>query len=110
MASTQALAKLAIAAGLAFAAMAPANAQYRPYPPGTHGQYAHACFPADQRSGYLRIEWPQSGRWALFNWPYGSNIRIFIGPEPAVWCWSANLRELFRPCRPGFTQTVVPGC
>lgn len=114
MARMHAAAKLAMVAGLALCAAAPALAQYRPYPPGpppgTRGAYAHACFPANQQSGYLRVEWPQSGRWGLFNWPYGSTIRVYIGPEPAQWCWSARLGEVARPCRPGFTQPVTPGC
>lgn len=98
---------LAATAGLLTVAQGPASAQYQP---PMRGAQAHACFPADQNSGYLRIEWPQSGRWALFNWPYGSQLRIFIGPEPAQWCWSRNAGEVSRPCRPQFTQPVQPGC
>lgn len=105
----------ALALGLAvLAGGAPAPAQYQPYQPGPppgRGQFAHACFPADQ-GGYLRIEWPQSGRWAVFNWPAGSNLRVFIGTEPAQWCWSPRFGELTRPCRPNpaTTKPVQPGC
>ena len=98
------------AIGLTVAALfaaAPALAQY---PPPTRGQFAHACFPADQTAGYLRVEWPQSGRWAVYNQPYGSQTRVYIGPEPAQWCYSVRLNEVLRPCRQGFTQPVQPGC
>jgi hypothetical protein len=104
----------AVALGVVIGA-APALAQYQPYqpgpPPGSRGQFAHACFPADQ-GGYLRIEWTQSGRWAVFNWPAGSNLRIYIGPEPAQWCWSPRFGEMARPCRPNpeVTKPVQPGC
>jgi hypothetical protein len=84
----------------------PAAAQYGP----PRGPAAHACFPADQTAAFLRVEWPQSGRWAVYNQPFGSNIRVFIGPEPAQWCFSVRLQEVLRPCRPAFTQPVVPGC
>ena len=106
----------ALSLGLIAGAGAPASAQYQPYqpntpPPGQRGQFAHACFPADQ-GGFLRIEWPQSGRWALFNWPAGSNLRIYLGGEPAQWCWSARVGEMLRPCRPNpeVTKPVQPGC
>lgn len=112
-------AQAALIAGLVAGAGAPASAQYQPYqpyqpnqpPPGQRGQFAHACFPASQ-GGYLRIEWPQSGRWALFNWPAASNLRVYIGGEPAQWCWSARVGEMLRPCRPNpeVTKPVQPGC
>jgi hypothetical protein len=107
--------RLALLAGPVVAAAAPALAQYQypPYqPPGQQrGRFAHACFPADQ-GGYLRIEWTASGRWAVFNWPPQSNLRIYIGDEPAQWCWSPRINELFRPCRPNpnLTKPVQPGC
>ena len=105
----------ALGLGLVIGAGAPASAQYQPYqpyqpPPGTRGQFAHACFPADQSNAFLRIEWPGSGRWALYSWPYGSNLRVYIGPEQAQWCFSVRLNEVMRPCRPAFTQPVNPGC
>jgi len=107
-------AKVLVIAGILAGLAAPVAAQYQPYPgqppqPGPRGRSAHACFPA-QQGGYLRIEWTQSGRWALFNWPPGSNLRIYTGDEPAQWCWSANFGEVTRRCRPGFTQPVTPGC
>lgn len=89
-------------------AVGPATAQYQQ--PPTRGAFAHACFPADQTAAYLRVEWPQSGRWAVYNQPFGSNIRVYIGPEPAQWCFSVRLNEVMRPCRPAFTQPVQPGC
>src|ERR687897_376611 len=80
-------ARIAVVAGLLAGLAAPVAAQYQPYPgqpyppqPGPRGRFAHACFPAEQ-GGYLRIEWPQSGRWAVYNWPPGSNLRIYIGDE-----------------------------
>lgn len=96
-----------LGAGL-LGAVGPAAAQYTP--PPTRGQFAHACFPADQTSGFLRVEWPQSGRWAVYNQPYGSNTRVYIGPEQAQWCYSVRLNEVMRPCRTAFTQPVQPGC
>ena len=96
----------ALGAGV-LGAVGPATAQY---PPPARGQFAHACFPADQTAAFLRVEWPQSGRWAVYNQPFGSNIRVFIGPEPAQWCFSVRLNEVMRPCRPAFTQPVQPGC
>jgi hypothetical protein len=105
-------------AGLLAAMAEPAAAQYQPYPgqpypppPGPRGRFAHACFPAEQ-GGYLRIEWPQSGRWAVFNWPPGSNLRIYIGEEYAQWCWSPQFGTATRACRPNpeVTKAVQPGC
>lgn len=94
---------LATLGAAAILATGPAASQVR-------GAYAHACFPADQTSAFLRIEWPQSGRWAVYNQPYGSNTRVYIGPEPAQWCYSVRLADMLRPCRPAFTQPVQPGC
>jgi hypothetical protein len=118
-------ARCAIAAGLLAVSAAPSAAQYQqpypqyrqpyqqPYPPQPRerGRFAHACFPADQ-GGYLRVEWPQSGRWAIYNWPPGSNLRIYIGDEQAQWCWSPQLGTVARPCRPNpnVTKPVQPGC
>jgi hypothetical protein len=110
-------ARIVTVAGLLAAMAAPAAAQYQPYPqqyppqPGPRGRFAHACFPAEQ-GGYLRVEWPQSGRWAVYNWPPGSNLRIYIGDEPAQWCWSPNFGEMTRRCRPNYetTKPVQPGC
>ncbi len=121
-------ARVIVTAGLLAGFAAPVAAQYGPYPgqqyPGQpyqgqptypqqpgRGNFAHACFPAEQ-GGYLRIEWTQSGRWAIYNWPAGSNLRIFIGQEPAQWCWSPRFGELTRPCRPNYetTKPVQPGC
>jgi hypothetical protein len=108
-------ARIAVVAGLLAGLAAPVAAQYQPYPPQPgppqpRGRFAHACFPADQAAAYLRVEWPQSGRWAVYNQPYGSNIRVYIGDEPAQWCFSVRANEVLRPCRPGFTQPVQPGC
>ena len=109
------LAKLVVVASVLAATAAPSLAQFQPPPgppqPGPRGRFAHACFPADQ-GGYLRIEWPQSRRWALFNWPPESNLRIYIGEEPAQWCWSPRFGEMTRPCRPNpeVTKPVQPGC
>jgi len=113
------LVKAMLAAGLLTALAEPVAAQYQPYGPGTpppgqppvRGRFAHACFPADQ-GGYLRIEWTQSGRWAIFSWPPGSNLRVFIGEEPAQWCWSPQFGTVARPCRPNpaVTKPVQPGC
>ena len=121
-------ARTLVAAGLLAGLAAPAAAQYQPYPgqpypgqtypgqqyppqPGTRGRFAHACFPAEQ-GGYLRVEWPQSGRWAVYNWPPGSNLRIYIGDEQAQWCWSPQFGTATRPCRPNpnVTKPVQPGC
>jgi hypothetical protein len=119
-------ARALVVAGLAVGSAAPAAAQYQqpyqqpypqqyqqPYPPQPpqRGRFAHACFPAEQ-GGYLRIEWPQSGRWAIFNWPPGSNLRIYIGDEQAQWCWSPQIGTSARPCRPNpnLTKPVQPGC
>ncbi len=111
----------AIAAALLAGSAAPAAAQYQqpypqyqqPYPPQPRerGRFAHACFPAEQ-GGYLRVEWPQSGRWAVYNWPPGSNLRIYIGDEQAQWCWSPQFGTVSRPCRPNpnVTKPVQPGC
>lgn len=111
-------AKILVVAGLLAGIAAPVAAQYQPYPPQPYppqprerGRFAHACFPAEQ-GGYLRVEWTQSGRWAVYNWPPGSNLRIYIGDEPAQWCWSPRFGELTRPCRPNYatTKPVQPGC
>ena len=126
MSRTRKSARFVMVAGLLAALTAPALAQQpypgQPYPgqpyPGQPGQpgpqrgrFAHACFPADQ-GGYLRVEWPQSGRWAIYRWPPGSNIRVFIGDEQAQWCWSPRFAEMARPCRPNYevTKPVTPGC
>ena len=111
-------ARMLAAAGLLACTAAPVAAQYQPYPgqpyppqPRERGRFAHACFPAEQ-GRYLRVEWMQSGRWAIYNWPPGSNLRIYIGDEPAQWCWSPRFGELARPCRPNYetTKPVQPGC
>ncbi len=111
-------ARIAVMAGLLTGLAAPVASQYQqpyPYPgppqPGPRGRFAHACFPAEQ-GGYLRVEWPQSGRWAVYNWPPGSNLRIYIGEETALWCWSPRFGEMTRPCRPNYetTKPVQPGC
>jgi hypothetical protein len=122
-------ARYVIAAGLLAGSAAPSAAQYQqPYPPyqqrypqqyqqpypaqpPQRGRFAHACFPAEQ-GGYLRVEWTASGRWAVYNWPPGSNLRIYIGDEPAQWCWSSNFSEMTRRCRPNYatTKPVQPGC
>jgi hypothetical protein len=111
-------ARSVMVSGLLMGLAAPVAAQYQPYPgqpypqqPGPRGRFAHACFPAEQ-GGYLRIEWTQSGRWAVYNWPPGSNLRIYIGEEQAQWCWSPRFGEVTRPCRPNYetTKPVQPGC
>jgi len=116
-------ARIILVAGLLAGLAAPVAAQYQPYQqypqyqgpgqpgPPTRGRFAHACFPAEQ-GGYLRIEWTQSGRWAVYNWPPGSNLRIYIGEETAQWCWSPRFNEMTRPCRPNYevTKPVQPGC
>ena len=111
-------ARVLVTAGLLAGLAAPVAAQYQPYPgqpypqqPGPRGRFAHACFPAEQ-GGYLRIEWPQSGRWAVYSWPSGSNIRVYIGEEQAQWCWSPQFGTASRPCRPSpeVTKAVQPGC
>lgn len=123
MAGMRKSARILVTAGLLAGLAAPVAAQYQPYPsqpypgqpypsqPGPRGRLSHACFPAEQ-GGYLRIEWPQSGRWAVYNWPPGSNLRIFIGDEQAQWCWSPRFGEVTRPCRPNYetTKPVQPGC
>jgi hypothetical protein len=117
MSRTRNSARIVLVTGLLTALAAPAMAEYQPYPPGSppqgpqRGRYAHACFPAEQ-GGFLRIEWPGSGRWAVYNWPAGSNLRIFIGDEQAQWCWSPQLGTVYRPCRPNpnLTKPVQPGC
>ena len=111
------MAKIVVMAGALAALAAPVAAEYRPYPqqyppqPGPRGRFAHACFPADQ-GGYLRVEWPGTGRWAIYNWPPGSNLRVYIGDEHAQWCWSPQFGTVARPCRPNpeVTKPVQPGC
>jgi hypothetical protein len=46
-----------------------------------------ACFPSSLGSGHLRVEWPDSKRWAIFAWPPGSTVQVYVGPERARWCW-----------------------
>ena len=71
-----------------------------------------ACFNADKTSGFLRIEWPQSGRWAIHSWAKGSRLHIYIGPPPAVWCWAAKLQAVMNGCvkEERFTKPVRTGC
>lgn len=101
-----------VAVAAVLTGLAESAAAQQPYPPQPQprGRFAHACFPADQTAAFLRVEWPQSGRWALYNQPFGSNVRVYVGDEPAQWCFSVRLQEVMRPCRPAFTQPVVPGC
>src|SRR5262245_40682910 len=109
-------AKIMVMAG-ALAGLVEPAAEYQPYPqqyppqPTPRGRFAHACFPADQ-GGYLRIEWPGTGRWAIYNWPPGSNLRIYVGDDHAQWCWSPQFGTAARPCRPdpNVTKMVQPGC
>jgi hypothetical protein len=71
-----------------------------------------ACFNADTASGFLRVEWPDSRRWAIYSWAKGSKLHIYIGNQRAVWCWAAKLQGVTGGCvkEERFTKTVRTGC
>ncbi len=53
-----------------------------------------ACFSSALGSGHFRVEWPDSRRWAIFAWPAGTSVQVYVGAERARWCWGKQASDV----------------
>jgi hypothetical protein len=67
------------------------------------------CFNNDTgKDAWLRVEWPEEKRHAVFSWPVGKRLKVLIDHGEANWCWDHDAAKVQAAC---VRQTKVDkGC